>query len=282
MSDMTVEQDIAAGRQFRLLSALLDHDAAPWQPGAMPPLGHWLLFPPSARQSLMGVDGHPLRDPNENPSPAEFPRRMWAGGRVTFLAPIAIGATIEKQTDTARLQEKSGRSGRMVFKTLRHRLFCDGQLAIEEEQDLVYREAAPVTPASAKPAPAADAAEPATPPAYSSTARALSIDTVELMRFSALTFNAHRIHYDRDYATQEEGYPDLVVHGPFIATMLMDHFLRLNPQASVRSFSFRAQSPLFTGVRFTLDHAPDGEKRFELRAHQPDGTLAMQAFVEVE
>lgn len=256
--------DIAAARQAHLLAALLDHDTPPWRPGELPPLAHWLLFPPDARQSGIGPDGHPMREDDG------LPRRMWAGSRVRFLAPILLGSEVERETSAIAINDKEGRSGRMRFVTLRHLLKVDGQVYVEEEQDIVYREAgrngAPPPPDALTPAP--------------QIARAVTIDPVQLFRFSALTFNAHRIHYDLPYTQDVEGYPGLVVHGPFIATLLMDHFLRHAPAAQVSSFSFRAQRPIFAGEPFTLGLSPEGVGG-DLMAIDQLGGLAMRARVEI-
>lgn len=253
--------DVASAGRFDLLAALLDHETPPWPSGEMPPLGHWLLFPPDARQSALGPDGHPARDDKE------LPRRMWAGSRVRFLGPIALNAALTMEMEAISSTEKVGKSGRMRFETLRKRVFADGNLAIEEEQDIVYREAAKPG-ASARP-PVPDAPEPLNDrdDAYTATPAAL-------FRFSALTFNAHRIHYDRDYAMTEEGYPALVVHGPFLATLLMDRFLRASPGVSVSEFSFRALRPVFDGEGFRIQVRGN-----DLKIIDHAGGVAMQAAI---
>lgn len=255
--------DIAAVRHAHLLAALLDHETPPWRPGELPPLAHWLLFPPDTRQSGIGQDGHPLRDDDG------LPRRMWAGSRVRFLAPIALGSEVVRETSRIAVADKQGRSGRMRFVTLRHLLSVEGAVCVEEEQDIVYREGGQT---GAPPPPETLAAVPP-------LVRVLTVDPVQLFRFSALTFNAHRIHYDLPYSRDVEGYPGLVVHGPFIATLLMDHCLRHNPAAQVTSFSFRAQRPIFAGEAFTLGLTP-GQNGGELMAIDRVGGLAMQARVE--
>lgn len=255
--------DVAAARQAHLLAALLDHDTLPWRPGELPPLAHWLLFPPDTRQSAIGSDGHPMRKDDG------LPRRMWAGSRVRFLAPILLGSEVERETSAIAVNDKQGRSGRMRFVTLRHLLKVNGHVCVEEEQDIVYREA------GRNGAPPPPEALTAAPP----VSRIVTIDPVKLFRFSALTFNAHRIHYDLPYTRDVEGYPGLVVHGPFIATLLMDHFLRDAPAAQVSSFSFRAQRPIFAGEPFTLGLSPE-DNGGDLMAIDHAGGLAMQARVE--
>lgn len=259
--------DTASRRQVDMLAALLDHDTPPWRPGEFPPLAHWLLFPPVERQSRIGQDGHPLRA-----DAGDLPRRMWAGGRVRFLASIPIDATLDRESEEIKVEEKIGRSGRMRFVTLRHRIYREGTLAIEEEQDLVYREAA--VPGSTMPLVAAAAAT-----SLPQDTRHVRADTVQLFRFSALTFNAHRIHYDRDYAVRQEGYPALVVHGPYIATLLMDHYLRAHPAPAIAHFAFRAVRPIFDTDPFSLASV-EQQGSTSLMAIDATGAPAMTAEVK--
>jgi 3-methylfumaryl-CoA hydratase len=238
------QTDVLGEAPLRGLAALLDYDAPPWGANA-PPLAHWLYFLPTAAQHLIDVDGHPKR--GGFLPPVELPRRMWAGGRLTFHAPLQVGARVERVSTIADVKAKSGASGEMVFVTVRHVLRANGVDAVTEEQDIVYRGASKSEPAKA-PQPDARAAE---------HERAFAPDATMLFRFSALTFNAHRIHYDLDYAKNEEGYPGLVVHGPYIATALMDHAIRTSPSRVFNSFQFRAQKPLFMGDSATLCRAGD-------------------------
>ncbi len=164
---------------------------------------------------------------------------------------------------------KTGKSGAMVFVTLRHEVFCDGEVAVVERQDIVYREAA----VAMAPAATGEAA------AESDGARVIWADPVMLFRFSALTFNAHRIHYDRDYAGDVEFYAGLVVHGPLVATLLMDHFLRAHPGRAVKKFSFRARSPLLDTAPVVLNQAVE-DSGASLWAAHPAGPVGMTARVE--
>ena len=232
--------DIATAAALNGLAALLDHDTPPWPADEVMPLGHWLYFLPRARQSQMDADGHPHRGGFLPPVP--LPRRMWAGGRLTFERPIPIGAVLERRSTIADVSLKAGRSGPMVFVTVRHEIAFEGRCAVREEQDIVYREM-PIISAT----PGATEA-----PRPSQWTREFVPDPVQLFRFSALTFNAHRIHYDRPYAREIEHYPGLVVQGPFVATLLLDHFLRRMPGARVASFAFRAQRPLYDTAPFSL------------------------------
>ncbi|GAA0303727.1 MaoC family dehydratase N-terminal domain-containing protein [Sphingomonas oligophenolica] len=246
------------------LAALLDHETPPWIEGEVPPLGHWLYFLPHARQSAIDVDGHPKRGDFLPPVP--LPRRMWASGEVVFHTHVPIGAAIERRSRIADVTARTGSSGPLVFVTLRHDIFCDGALAIEERQDLVYRGPGDA-PARAVEVPVADATRIVTP------------DPVALFRYSALTFNGHRIHYDRDYARNAEGYPGLVVHGPYAATLLVDHFLRETPGAIVKRFSFRARQPLFDTAPFSLNLRRAGAAA-EVWTTDAAGRLAMTGTID--
>jgi 3-methylfumaryl-CoA hydratase len=249
----------------RLMRAMLDHapDAAPFD--TLPPLWHWLYFLPGERQSNIGVDGHPNR--GGFLPPVTLPRRMWAGGRLRFLHPLALGAAVQRVSRIVSVQHKDGRSGRLVFVTVRHEVSDAQGLAITEEHDIVYRDA-PATGAAAPTPPEA--------PTDEAFARVVTPDPVLLMRYSALTFNGHRIHYDRPYATQEEGYPGLVVHGPLIATLLLENLRAAHPGRQVAQFEFKAVSPLFDTAPFTVAGRVDGQDA-RLWARGPQGQLAMTA-----
>ena len=262
-------EDVATAAPLAGLAALLDHDVSPWTAGTVPPLGHWLYFLPAARQSVIGEDGHPRRDSQGLLPPVPLPRRMWAGSRLDFLTPIAVGAALTRVTTIEAIKPKRGASGDLLFVTLRHDIAADGVPAIREEQDIVFREPAPTSPAPQAPTPVAPA-EPA------DATRSISPDPVLLFRYSALTFNAHRIHYDRDYARDVEGYAGLVVHGPLIATLLMDHAQRAAPDILPRHFAFRAEAPLIDGTLFDLCLARDGEGA-KLWARDVTGRATMRA-----
>jgi len=223
------------------LLAVLDRDEPfPRAGDPVPPAFHWTLFTPLARQSEIGVDGHPRRGGFLPPVP--LPRRMWAGSRVRFVAPIRVGEAVEQISVIDRVEEKHGKAGSLVFVTVRHAVSGPAGLAVEEEQDIVYREAPPPTAANASPPPV----EVAPAGEFRSEIRP---DPVRLFRYSALTFNGHRIHYDRPYATGEEGYPGLVVHGPLLATLLLDLARRQFPDRGIERFRFKA-------VRATFDVSP--------------------------
>jgi 3-methylfumaryl-CoA hydratase len=193
---------------------------------------------------------------------------MWAGGRLTFHAPLPVGGRATRRSVVIDVKVKDGRSGRLTFVTVRHDVIVDGALAVVEEQDLVFRGAGNGTPAAAP----AD-------PRVAEARREVTFDATALFRFSALTFNAHRIHYDRAYAVEEELYPDLVVHGPFQAMLLADHLLRSRPGARLERFSFRGARPLFVDQTAAVNLA--GEGPVALWTTDQDGCACMEAEAEV-
>jgi 3-methylfumaryl-CoA hydratase len=262
--------DLVGATPLAALSATLDRpDPAPLLGTEVPPLWHWLYFLPLAPQSEIDVDGHPKRGGFLPAVP--LPRRMWAGGRLTFHHPLKVGDDITRLSTIAAVDTKHGRSGQLIFVTVRHEISNAGGLAITEEHDIVYREA---------PQAGAPAAQPQPAPAGAQFDREIVPDPVLLFRYSALTFNGHRIHYDRSYVTGEEGYPGLIVHGPLIATLLLDLLRREAPDLQVRRFEFRAQRPIFDIHRFSVCGRPDGPNRFALWARDHEGFLAMQATAE--
>lgn len=257
---------------LRLMFAALDAPATTPLPRTLPPLWHWLYFLPGERQSNIGPDGHPRRGGFLPPIPQ--PRRMWAGGRLTFLQPLAVGAPVQRVSLIKSILSKSGRSGQLVFVTVQHEIFNGKTVAIREEQDIVYRDA---------PAPGSHAPEPTPAPTDAHFSRTVTPDPVLLMRYSAMTFNGHRIHYDRPYAINEEGYPGLVVHGPLIATLLMEELRRMYPEKSINSFEFKAVSPLFDTDPFKVSgRLEDDGRTVRLWASGPGRQLAMQARAQIE
>jgi len=215
-------------------------------PGApLPPLHHWLYFWDVRPPVGLGPDGHPKRGGFLPPVPS--PRRMWAGGRLKFLAPLRVGERVARTSTILKVEAKSGRSGDLIFVTVEHRISGEQGLAVVEEQDLVYREAAQP---GAMAAPVGDGSPPAAP-----WRREVVPDSVLLFRYSALTMNGHRIHYDRPYAIDEEAYPGLVVHGPLQATLLLDLATRHLPRP-VTGFDFRGQSPAFDGTKLQVCGEP--------------------------
>jgi len=263
----TVEERIAAFPS-NALAATLDRDDPDYAEGTpLPPLWHWLHFLPIFKRSDAGYDGHAALGQFLPPVP--LPRRMWAGSRFRFLAPMRIGQTLRKVSTVASVKHKVGRSGDLVFVTVRHQMFDGDTLGIEEEHDIVYREAPDLDAPSPMPQQA---------PAISAFSRVIHPDPVLLFRYSALTFNGHRIHYDKPFCTDTEGYEGLVVHGPLLATMLMDLLRSEMPNTTVNTFEFRALSTVFDTHDFSVHGQPEPNGttiRLWVRRH--DGALAMTA-----
>jgi 3-methylfumaryl-CoA hydratase len=251
------------------LHGLLDSPGEPPRDGdPVPPLWHWLAFLPRVPQRQLGDDGHPKR--GTFLPPIELPRRMFAGGRFIFEGVIGVGEPLIRRSRVASIDEKEGRSGKLVFVTVRHEIGSeDGAPAIVEEQDLVYR------------GPAATTREPPAEPAESTEwpwSWDMAIDPTVLFRFSALTYNAHRIHYDRPFATEVEGYPGLVVHGPLQAVALAELCRRHRPEERLSTFRFRAVRACFDDVVLKLRGRSDGD-RAELQAlgHGDQTTMKAEA-----
>ena len=262
-------RDVVTPTPVAALAATLDR--APERPPAgtpLPPLWHWLYFLPLARQSDLGPDGHARRGGFVPPIP--LPRRMWAGSQFEFHAPLAIGDVMTRTSTIESITPKSGRSGELVFVRVRHAIHRerDAVLALTEFHDIVYREAA-------RPGEVAPPGQPASP--AGAWQRTWTPDDVLLFRYSALTFNGHRIHYDRRYVTQVEGYPGLVVHGPLIATLLLDLLRHERPDADVARYEFRALRPLFDLHPFAVCGEPREDGRVDLWARDHEGAVAMTA-----
>lgn len=265
-SETSRDQIFAA--PVRGLAATLDRADAEFGWGAeLPPLWHWLYFLPRARHSELGDDGHPRLGGFLPPVP--LPRRMWAGGRLQWRDPMRIGNSAERTSRIDSVTHKAGRTGDLVFVLVRHEITNAQGLVISEEHDLVYRAAA--HPGDPLPQPQLAPRDPI-------WSREIVPDPVLLFRYSALTFNGHRIHYDRTYATVVERYPSLVVHGPLIATLLADLVQRELPGARFASFSFKAVRPTYDHHPFRVcgKPSPDG-KSAQLWAQDHEGWLTMQA-----
>ncbi|MBI1396660.1 MAG: acyl-CoA dehydrogenase [Betaproteobacteria bacterium] len=249
------------------LAATLERDDVRAEIGAdLPPLWHWMFLAPIARQSDIGPDGHPKRGGFLPPVP--LPRRMWAGGRLRFHEPLRVGDEIRRESRVAAVDMKSGSTGTLVFVRVEHAIGTDRGIALTEEHDIVYRD---------HPTPDAPAPSPRAAPGDAAFSREVCADPVMLFRYSALTFNGHRIHYDRSYVTEVEGYPGLVVHGPLIATLLVDLLARNLPDARVSGFSFRAVRPTFDIHRFSVCGRPDADGRIALWGRDHEGWLTMDA-----
>ena len=273
------QEDLVTAASCAGLAAILDHADPPWRSGELPPLAHWLHFLPHALQHDLAEDGHPTR--GSFLPPVSLPRRMWAGGTIRFAAPLRIGDTIRRRSTIAHVQHKRGRSGDLVFVKVIHEIFGRDGLAVREEQDIVYTEA---PRDSAYDVPKANergssAHQPTTDVPVAEWTRSIQPDAVLLFRFSALTFNGHRIHYDRDYCRDREGYPGLVVHGPLTATLLMDLFMRNHPSAHVSAFRFRGHHPAYDTDTLVLRGADRGATT-ALWASNGNGDIVMTAELE--
>jgi 3-methylfumaryl-CoA hydratase len=263
--------DVVTLASLTRMSATFDHEDPAWRDGdPVPPLWHFMYFPPVARRGALGPDGHPARGGFLPPIP--LPRRMFAGARTTYHRPLKAGEAIRREGAIARIDEKSGKSGTLVFVLIRYQMFGGDTLAVEEEHDIVYRDVA----APAKTAQVAQSSVPE--PTWRQT---VTPDPVTLFRFSALTFNGHRIHYDRSYATGDEGYPGLVLHGPLIACYLMELCRDNSAGRPIRRHAFRARRPLFDIDPFEVVGAPsEGGAGALLEARDPEGAPAMTLEVE--
>jgi len=255
--------DIVSMPPLHRLAAALD-GLSPAQ-GVVPRLWHWLLFQQWAAQSDLAADGHPRRG-DFLPLLPEYSRRVWAGGRVDFCDELRVGDAIMRTSTIVGVNRKQGSSGSFVLVTIRHEIAGPRGLAVVEEQDLVYRTRASV----------ATTIEPAPPPPPAALTRQLEIDSVLLFRFSALTGNAHRIHYDLLYARDEEGYPERVVHSPLQAILLYDLLLRHDAKARAGRFVFRSLRPAYACNSLSLE-AWRVETGWRLQARDPSGAICMVA-----
>jgi 3-methylfumaryl-CoA hydratase len=270
----TEQQDDALNlATLQAMAATLNHNPAAINEGyVLPPLWHWIFFHSPARQSSLGTDGHPQHGGFLPPVP--LPRRMWAGSRFSFHQALRCGLTATRRSRILTLDAKKGRSGDLVFVSVEHEIYSDAGLMLREEQDIVYRSAASGEAGQETLAAGILA------PQDALFHRSVTPDPVLLFRYSALTFNGHRIHYDRDYVTQQEGYPGLVVHGPLLATLLMNLLLESVPGLQVSAFSFKAQRPVFDTAPFQICARASGESTYTLWVQDADGFLCMQANAE--
>ena len=251
--------DVVSPGLVRGMAATLD---IPEPQGALPPLWHWMLFPDWVPASGLGPDGHPKRG-GFLPPVHHLPRRMWAGGRLRFQAPLHAGDAISRRSTILNVTEKAGASGTLVFVTVQHVITGPHGAVLTEEQDIVYRGSE------------GDAVKPGEPaqPIDTAAAREVTPDPVLLFRYSALTGNGHRIHYDADYVRGVEGYPGLVVHGPLQATWMAMLAAALGP---LGRFSFRGRRPAFSGTPMQVEawHAGTG---LHLRTRDATGAVCMTA-----
>ena len=260
--------DVVTPVPVAALAATLDRDDPPPVAGeTLPPLWHWLYFLPIHRLSASGPDGHAARGDFLPPVP--LPRRMWAGSRMEFHHPLRIGDAMARTSRIRDVKVKEGRTGPLVFVVVQHEISVGGVIALTEEHDIVYRD---------NPRPGDAVLPPIAAPVAPTWSRTVESDPVLLFRYSALTFNSHRIHYDRRYVAEVEGYPGLVVHGPLIATLLVDLLRRHLPHEAMTHFVFRAFKPLFDIAPFFVCGKPDRSgKAIHLWAKNAQHELAMDA-----
>ena len=248
------------------MAATLDLEVVPKPGDALPPGWHWAFFNGFVRPGKVGEDGHAQRGGFLPPVP--LPRRMWAGGRLKFPGTLKVGELAKRRSEILKVEPKQGRSGDLVFVVVRHQISGAAGLAIEEEHDIVYR---------AAPAPGAPAQKPQAAPTSQEWTETIKPDPVLLFRYSALTHNGHRIHYDHPYVTKVEGYPSIIVHGPLTSTLLLELLRKRVPQRRLASYSFRAMAPLFDTAPFTVNGRHEADGSIRLWARGPTGELAMEA-----
>jgi len=258
--------DVISPSKVAALAATLDLDPQTFGTGdPLPMTWIWAFCTPAAPTRALDADGHEER--GRFLPPIGLPRRMWAGGRLESHAPLFIGAPARRESTILDITEKQGRTGKLVFVLVEHRIISGDTLCIREEQDIVYREAA--QPGAA--------ATPKSAPTNADFTETIKPNSNLLFRYSALTFNAHKIHLDRDYACDVEGYPGLVVHGPLIATLLLDIARRHFSDRQFDKFSFRAIGPLFDTGPFTVSGRMTDENALDLWAASDSGALATEA-----
>lgn len=235
--------DIVTAQLVKGLRATLFQEVGEPKTGdAAPFTVHWCLAQPVFPMSMLGPDGHPTRGGFLPPVP--LPRRMWAGGEIEFLQPLRVGDESTRTSRIADVQVKSGSTGTLCFVSVEHSISSPRGVAVRERQDIVYREMTSSAPATAKTAP---------PPPKAQHRETHVSDPVLLFRYSALTFNGHRIHYDRDYVTEVEGYPGLIFHGPLQATLIIEMAAKLRSGKPPKKFTYRGLQPLFEGSEFSIN-----------------------------
>jgi 3-methylfumaryl-CoA hydratase len=265
----TVEDFLAPWPAKALIATLDERDPEPRMGDPLPPLWHWLYFLEAAPASRIGSDGHGER--GDFLPPIELPRRMWAGSRFSFDGePLRLGDSARRVSAIKSIEPKAGSSGAMVFVTVQHTLSGPKGVSLVEEHDIVYREAAK---------PGETARDPRPAPADASTVKTIVPDPVLLFRFSALTFNGHRIHYDQPYVTGVEGYPGLIVHGPLMGLLQIELARRAAAGRTPRSFEFRALSPVFAGAPMTVAARRESDGSLATWIANAKGGLAQQGKV---
>lgn len=254
------------------LAALLDKPEVPKEGDAIGPMGHWCYFMPRVPASEVGPDGHPARGGFMPPVP--LPRRMFGGFRATYHKPLVLGEMMQRDARITDIQIKQGGTGTLVICTVRNSFSGETGLAIEEDHDYIYRG----NPPSEAKDNGGGIGRVAAAPSDHIWSKTITPDPVMLFRYSAVTFNGHRIHYDRQYVTEVEGYPALVVHGPLIATLLAELAVDNNPDRTIQKFDFQARAPLFDNAPFTVAGKPSDDG-CSLWSTTPAGTISSRATV---
>jgi itaconyl-CoA hydratase/mesaconyl-C4 CoA hydratase len=253
-------QDRISFTLVKRIAATLNEPAP--TPGApLPPLWHWAFFQEPVTADELGPDGHPAL--GGFLPPAHNRNRMWAGSRIEFYQPLKVEADVTCVSTILNIEEKHGRTGSLLFVTVRHEYFQDGQRALQDEQDIVYREPTPPKPGGSEAVPEGQWQEPVEP------------TPTLLFRYSAVTFNGHRIHYDWPYVTETEGYPGLVVHGPLIATLNLRAFIKAHPTARLERFSFRGVRPLVSPRSFAVGGRVIDSGKAQVWAGNEDGVAQL-------
>jgi 3-methylfumaryl-CoA hydratase len=261
------EEYVSLGPVRKLLATLDDTTTTLKDGDPLPPLWQWMFFVEGAPQSTLGPDGHPPRGGFMPPVTLE--RRMFAGGRLWFDRPLLIGRDARQVATVKSVSEKEGRSGKLVFVTVAYEVEQGGTVCLREERDFVYRD-------PGAPAPRPEIKDQLPPVPAGAWSRTVTPDPVMLFRYSALTYNGHRIHYDYPYVTEVEHYPGVIVHGPLLATLLAD-LVRLNSDRRMTEFSFQARSPIYCIAPFRVVGVPGEDGTVDLKAEGPEGALSMQA-----
>ncbi|MCP3463462.1 MULTISPECIES: MaoC family dehydratase N-terminal domain-containing protein [unclassified Bradyrhizobium] len=247
-----------------LRATLFQEVGEPRSGDAAPFTVHWCLAQPVFPMSMLGPDGHPTRGGFLPPVP--LPRRMWAGGEIEFLEPLRVGDDSTRTSRIADVTVKTGSTGTLCFVAVEHTITSPRGVAIRERQDIVYRAMTSSQPGGAKAPP---------PPPKAQHRETHVSDPVLLFRYSALTFNGHRIHYDRDYVTKVEGYPGLIFHGPLQAALIIEMAAKMRGGKAPKKFSYRGVQPLFEGTEFSVN-ANDTDAGLELWTANAEGQPTMK------
>lgn len=264
------QNDSMAPEQLQRFEALMDRDPDAITVGSeLPPCSHWIYFTPMDKQSNIAEDGHAIK--GGFLPPVELPKRMWAGGNLKFKKPLKTGSPADKKSTIVKINEKEGASGKLCFVTVRHQISGSGSIAIDEIQQIVYREVAEegVSPVRTKPM-----------DIDFDWKKSRKLSSVQLFRYSALTFNAHRIHYDHPFTVRDEGYPNLVVHSPLLLTLMMDLFKTKTDGKVIEEIDYKSVGPIYLGEEISITSKDVDNFKAEMRVLGPDNKMAVKATVK--